>query len=808
VDRGDVLERLFSVHSYSEEDGVFLIAPNRLGFGVIGPPLMGGDHSTSDQLARLVNLPFPAGAVLQFTLFAAPDLEEYIARFRQLRANCRNPILRAMTEARATFLREAIDQPVDRVSGLRLHNVHAVLTWQVPFNGSRPGPQDWARVRELRDSVHQTLKAVGFGGKPLTPTDYLRFMQVVFNHGPEASWRSTHSAQYDDTRLISHQILDADTCIDVERDGLWLGKHVKVRTLSPKAMPEMTFFGMAQRYIGDYLTGQKGIREPVLITLNVIYPDQETLRGKIETDRLWTQRQAESRLGRLTKSYGERRESLELVATSADAGHRLVHAYLGVAVFGRTEEESQSAAANAVAFLKDVDLTLCKDEFIVLPLFFQLLPFAADPDLRAALMRYRTTTGEYVADMAPVMGTWRGTGTPLLTLISRDGQPMAVSPHDNSTNASAVVVGESGSGKSFMVNEMIANLRATDGRVWVIDIGYSYKKMCSVLGGQYIDITPNSNLVINPFDALHDLNEEIGPACAILELMAAPKEGLSDYASQSLQRVVAECARRHGGELTIDRIADALLADADSRVRDIGQQLHSFRSDGIYGRYFNGPCNIDLSNPLIVIELENLKHHPLLQRVVLMSMMFRIEKVMYGQDKSQRKLLVCDECWQLLGDAGGKGQEISKFLVGAVRRARKANGSVVFASQSLGDFYANPSTVPIVENAGNKYLLKQSTESIAMAEREGRMSLGDWGIKMLRSVHTVRGEYSEVLCVSDRGMGVGRLVVNEFTRLMYSTNPAETVPMERYVAQGMTEEQAIHAFIADRKGHAPVRLAS
>ena len=107
MDRGDVLERLFSVHSYSEEDGVFLIAPNRLGFGVIGPPLMGGDHSTSDQLARLVNLPFPAGAVLQFTLFAAPDLEEYIARFRQLRANCRNPILRAMTEARATFLREA-----------------------------------------------------------------------------------------------------------------------------------------------------------------------------------------------------------------------------------------------------------------------------------------------------------------------------------------------------------------------------------------------------------------------------------------------------------------------------------------------------------------------------------------------------------------------------------------------------------------------------------------------------------------------------------------------------------------------------
>ena len=40
-------------------------------------------------------------------------------------------------------------------------------------------------------------------------------------------------------------------------------------------------FGMAARYIGDVVSGTRGIRHNVLITLSVRFPDPEALRTKL-----------------------------------------------------------------------------------------------------------------------------------------------------------------------------------------------------------------------------------------------------------------------------------------------------------------------------------------------------------------------------------------------------------------------------------------------------------------------------------------------------------------------------------------------
>jgi conjugal transfer ATP-binding protein TraC len=42
-------------------------------------------------------------------------------------------------------------------------------------------------------------------------------------------------------------------------------------------------------------------------------------------------------------------------------------------------------------------------------------------------------------------------------------------------------------------------LIGTGARVWIIDVGRSYKKLCQVLDGQFIEFNENAKLCLNPF---------------------------------------------------------------------------------------------------------------------------------------------------------------------------------------------------------------------------------------------------------------------------------------------------------------------
>jgi conjugal transfer ATP-binding protein TraC len=44
-------------------------------------------------------------------------------------------------------------------------------------------------------------------------------------------------------------------------------------------------------------------------------------------------------------------------------------------------------------------------------------------------------------------------------------------------------------------------------------------------------------------------------------------------------------------------------------------------------------------------------------------------------------------------------------------------------------------------------------------------------------VHTLPGAYSEIMVLTDRGGGIGRLVVDPFRRLLYSTDPKDVAAL-------------------------------
>jgi hypothetical protein len=139
--------------------------------------------------------------------------------------------------------------------------------------------------------------------------------------------------------------------------------------------------------------------------------------------------------------------------------------------------------------------------------------------------------------------------------------------------------------------------------------------------------------------------------------------------------------------------------------------------------------------------------------VVLLQLIYQIQQVMYLGDRAQPKLVVIDEAWDLLTQG-----DVARFIETGYRRFRKYGGAAVTVTQSLNDLYSNPTGRAIAENSANTFLLAQPSQAIEQLQAERRLPMTEAGAELLKTVHTLPGAYSEIMVLTDRGGGIGRLV--------------------------------------------------
>ncbi|MHB9072016.1 MAG: type IV secretion system protein TraC [Desulfobaccales bacterium] len=790
----DRMGQLFPVLAYSPEDHLFILEKSSLGFGFMCSPLTGSDDRMFDRFNNLLNLSWPAGTILQFCLWASPDLmpERILLSGVDEDAERISEVLQEVRAKRVDYLRQGADVPFDG-SGLMLRDIKLLITARLPLAQFPPVDKESRETLELRDAAVETLKSCGFRPQLLNVEDYIRFMETILNWSPAAGWRQYTTAQFDPGRLIQDQLADFETELQVHRDHLRLGDKV-VKLLSPKRIPETTYLGLAQRYLIDPLTGSRGIRGNILITGNLYFPDTERRRGKLDNERKWVTNQAYGPLLKFVPRLGKKKESYDILFESLDTGDRLVKLMLSAALFCDPEAVS-GAVANLQAFWRESGIQLLEDGLITLPLFLNSLPFGAEPEVVDELNRYRTLGSRQSLVFLPIFGGWKGTGTPAMQFIGRDGQLGFFDLFDSTTNYNAVIAAQSGSGKSFLTNEIIMQYLSLGGRAWVLDIGRSYEKLAKVLGETFMVFGADSDICLNPFGIVQDYNEDADTLAGLVTAMAAPTVPLDDFQSSGLRRVLNKVWQQEGQEMSIDSLARALKAgDEDARINDIGHQLYPFTSQGEYGRFFNGPNNVDFQGRLIVIELEELRGRKQLQQVVLLQLIYQIQQEMYLGERDRRKIVIIDEAWDLLTQGN-----VGKFIEHGYRRFRKYGGAAVVITQSINDLYNSPSGEAIAENSAIKILLGQAPETIMKLEKDGRMDVGgEFGFALLKSLHTVPGKYSELCFVTQQGIGVERLYVEPFKQLLYSTKADDINELKQLQEQGLSLMKAISSVMAAR----------
>jgi len=416
---------------------------------------------------------------------------------RGLRIEHENALLREATVQRAEFLRKGTEAALGPGTELRVRDLHVLVTVKLPIAAAVPTEAELNDAAELRVGAEQVLTTAGLRPEPLSADRYVRLMSTLLNWGAGAGWRDRIVPECDPQRLIREQLLDLDRALDIDARGLTLG-DCRVQTLSVKRFPDRLGFGLAARFLGDPLSGTRGVRHNLLVCLNLHFPDPEATRVQLTAQRQWAANMAYGPMVKFLPALAQRKHGFDVLFEALDNGDRPLKAYLGLVLF-TPPAEAVAALSNLRTYWRELGFQVMADHFFALPLFLHCLPFGAEHAVLRDSMRYRTLAATQAVTLMPVFGDWKGTGTPVLNLVARTGQLLEVSLFDTASNYNAVIAAQSGSGKSFLTNELLATNLSVGGRCWVIDVGRSYENLCASLQGQFVAFTREATLCLNPF---------------------------------------------------------------------------------------------------------------------------------------------------------------------------------------------------------------------------------------------------------------------------------------------------------------------
>lgn len=799
-------ERLFPAFAVDPDNKVFLCNDKTLGFVFECQPLAGGDEKINDKLEQFLAQNYPDDMTMQFMLFRSPDIKWQLNAMSNLRSGMNHPLLTPVIEDRIAFLREHTQKDLIKRSlrgsvhdmGL-IQDLKLIISVKIPYTGETgvegPTAGEMQMIQQWQQKMLSLLRSMSLAPRLMTPQDYLRLMNSLCNWAPDASWKMSDLPYWEEDKTLDCQILDPTTNVICARPNLLqLGESGFVKVLSAKRLPDATYFGEAIQYAGDLSGQNQGVKQNYAVVVNVIFPNSEKMKGALEKKRQWVTNQAYGPLLKFVPVLNDKKASFDTIYESVNKGAKPLRLTFSVLVFGKSEEDVTAASMAVQAFWATQRFALMEDKFVMLPLFRNCLPLGTDRSAIRELQRYKTMTSKEAPVLLPIFGEWKGTGTYHIALMSRNGQIMSMSLHDSSTNKNGVIAAESGSGKSFLLNEIILSYMSEGARVWVIDAGKSYKKLCESLEGDFVEFGEDSRISLNPFETITNWEEEEDGIVSLVGAMASANANLSDLQIAELKRIMKLLWDERGQGMTVDDIREACIGSEDPRVMDIGKQLYAFSSTGAYGRFFNGKNTADFRNDFTVLELDELQGRKHLRQVVLLQLIYQIQREMYLGERDRKKLVIIDEAWDLL-----KEGEVSVFMEHAYRKFRKYGGSAIIATQAVTDLYDNKVGRAIADNSANMFLLGQKKESIEMVKEKKLLVLSPAGFNILRSVYTEAGVFSEIFLITERGQGVGRLVVSDFQGLLYSTAPEDVQAIKLYQDQGLSVSDAIKSVLRDRK---------
>ena len=285
-------------------------------------------------------------------------------------------------------------------------------------------------------------------------------------------------------------------------------------------------------------------------------------------------------------------------------------------------------------------------------------------------------------------------------------------------------LGSTGSGKSFAAKRELINVfLVTKDRIIVVDPMGEYAPLVRRLGGQVIDISPDSQCHINPMDIQMNMADDESPLSlkadfllSLCELIVGGKDGLQPVE----KTVIDRCVRLVYRELALgletaktpilQDLYDLLCQQPEPEARRIATALELYCTGSL--NMFNFPTNVDLNSRVTCFVLKNLGEN---LRKIAMHVTNELVTSAVNNNFQNGVATWCyfDEFHVLLRDA-----LTASYFVPVWKMLRKKGCVPSALTQNVKDLLASREIENILENTDFMVLLSQAQGDRAILAKQ------------------------------------------------------------------------------------------
>jgi type IV secretion/conjugal transfer VirB4 family ATPase len=628
---------------------------------------------------------------------------------------CAQPVAHDAIQRRVEYLN-------DRRGALSQVELFLVLLYESPTPSRRSTalPHLWCDARQglrarrspsqaltlLEDELERAIaalhhKAQGFevqladvGLRRLPKAEAFRFFRRLVNYDPVV---------VDATRLSHDVHLDyfmADSPVECHRDHLTVGPHA-VKVLTMKEPPSQTFAHLLADLVavpGEFIaclewqrTASDRMRRDIQTRRRHFFNKRVSMINYVAPETRPEEMLVDDSASTMVRQLGDALTELEV------NGHFFGLCSLTLALHGTDRRALEHQVAEATKTLAVHDGSLFEESYNLLNAWLGMVPGNGAVNVRRMALLETN-----VADLSFLFAP--DPGEPVSPHLQREalavfetpaGTPYAYNPHVQDVGHT-LVLGATGSGKSFLLNFLVTHAQKYDPLTVILDLGHSYRKLATLLQGQYLEVgLRHASVTINPF-ALDPSSEHLHFLHAFVRVLL---EGSDHYRLSDLEdREVYEAIENL---YVLDRRQRRLFTLANLLPRALSARLHKWVDGGRYASLFDNVDDTLTVNRLQVFDFEAMRAYPVLLEPLLFYVLHRVTaRVLDPAEAATLKLCVMDEAWRFI-----QHPTLRAYVQEALKTWRKRNAMMMLATQAADDFASAELLRTVVESCPTKLLL-------------------------------------------------------------------------------------------------------
>ncbi|EAH9068069.1 TPA: TraC family protein [Campylobacter jejuni] len=784
--------------SYDSQKEYYINNDNSFGTVFLCSPRIRMGESTAVAVEEMLGK-LPENMFIQFTLFGSKNIKDLVEYWKYMhleRADRENnELLFKAIKNMGEFYYSKTKEGISNSMATRLKNYYLLVS--IKSNSEED-------VISYKHILKNILTSNNFSPVVAEPEVLKPMLYELFNGNHDIN----NIPNYDRTCYLNRQVIMPTTEMLIKDDELKIDGRSFI-SLTPQSFPQEAHIADFGEKLGDYISralDNNQFKDTFLITASVCaLSKKKTARVKGNHSMLLTQKWSENIFRQFAAA---RKESVSILERIDNQKEKLYAFDLNVIVSGDNYDEASLNASTIISYWnKGGSKAIVLDEALGIHQLNLIasLPMGINKEYMFDITaKYRSMFPDQISQFIPLEADFK-LNIPNLILFSRRAQIAGLDLFVSNSNYNAYLVATSGAGKSVLLNMLAFNSYARNDRIFIIDQDNSFSKLCDTIDGQYLALDPLQPISFNPFSGLKNNDREsfmddLNYLSDLIYMLGSSKNQDRALEDEKLikaktQAIMEELFLSKGNTMEVTDIRDELAKVDDQRFRDFADQLRPFCKEGIYGKYFNGPCEFNIEKEFIVTEFKGLEGHNDLRDPLIMLLIYHINQLMYmSSDRKSRIQIIIDEAHRFLG----KNPKMDDFIEQAYRRARKYDASVIIATQGFDDIYnakdgglSRAGTV-IINNSAYKIFMKQTETSVNMLIKSEVFSLSETDKEILRSIMTLKGEYSELFLMTPDDVKLPyRLVMDKYFYYLTTTDPKDKAKIKELTDQGIPLGEAI-----------------